>query len=96
MMKVEFERLVGEQISDADWELVELVYNLHPRDFSKEEVATLWKIGGREVFEGLYPLARKVEELIEAKTRLKCELRRVEDELADLRATYGRTKKGVE
>jgi len=96
MMRHEFERLVGEQISDDDWELVDLVYNLHPRDFTKEEIATLWKIGGREALEGLRPVAEKVRDYENRLYRLEYEIKKINKELSKIREAYGRTKKEVE
>ena len=90
-MKWEFERLVGKEVSDEDWELVELVYTYHPKDLTKEETATLYKVGGREIFEGLRPVAEKVKKLEDKVFELEHELRKAKEELVKFRLEHRRT-----
>ena len=99
MMREEFERWIGEEVTDEEWELVELVYNLHPRDFTKQEIVQLWKLGGREVFEGLRPLAERIRDLENKRWILEHELEKIkrkidniDAELQELRITHGRKR----
>lgn len=46
MTKSEFESLIGENISDGDYEMIETVYRCHPSDFTKQGVANLYFLYG--------------------------------------------------
>jgi len=99
MMREEFERWIGEEVTDEEWELVELVYNLHPRDFTKQEIVQLWKLGGREVFEGLRPLTERIRDLENKRwilehelEKIKREIDNIDAELQELRTTHGRKR----
>jgi len=90
MMKMEFERLVGFEVSDEHYEIVELVYEYHPREFSKEDVATLYRIGGIEAFEGLAKVARKMKALLDERDDLERKLKKIYKEIDDLCHSYSK------
>ena len=87
-MKVEFERLIGFEVPDEHYEIIELVYMYHPKDFSKKDVATLYKIGGIETFDGLVKVARKMKALQDERDELQRKLKKINKEISDLYHFY--------
>ena len=62
MMKSELEHLVGAIVTPKDYEIIELVYNYHPCNFSKHATASLYKEFGIIIFEDMKGRSEKVKE----------------------------------
>ncbi|MCM1120082.1 MAG: hypothetical protein NC543_12080 [bacterium] len=66
MVKEEFQDMIGQIISDQDYEIINTVYNFHPsvnEVSGKEEVAELYKSFGLAIFYDLLPRAERNCEL---------------------------------
>lgn len=87
MQKKEFEEMVGNPVSDADYDVVGTVYQWHPsvsETSGKEEVAELYKSFGITVFLDMLPRAKKNRELSMEFGRLRAEMKRVQEEIEEL------------
>lgn len=88
MQKQEFEQRIEQPISDADYELIEFVYQFHPvvsETSGKDEVAELYKSFGMPIFRDMKPRAEMAKELEEKIRKCRSELERLTEELQDLR-----------
>ena len=66
MQKREFEEMIEQPVSDAEYKVIETVYQWHPsvKEVSgKEEVAELYKSFGMAIFHDMLPRAEKDREL---------------------------------
>ena len=65
MTKLEFEALVGREISVEDYQVIDVVYMYYPDRLITEKslLADLYKACGMRVFRDLYPRAREICEL---------------------------------
>ena len=62
MQKREFEEMIEQPVSDAEYKVIETVYQWHPsvKEVSgKEEVAELYKSFGMAIFHDMLPRAKK-------------------------------------
>lgn len=87
MRKREFEERIGKNISDADYGIIETVYQWHPsiRNVSgKEEVAELYKSFGMTIFFDMLPRAEKACELDGKLRHVQSEAERIKDEIKGL------------
>ena len=78
MYQKELETLLGYKLSVEDYEAAEVVYLYHPICGDKEDIARLWKMGGRAFIEELKPLAIKIKEAEERCAGLRTDLANVE------------------
>ena len=79
MMKVEFEELIEDQISQEDYSKIETVYVWYPSFGDKRQAATLYREFGMRIFEDLLPRAEKA--------------RKLEEQMHDLQSAYDATKR---
>lgn len=87
MEKKEFEKRIEESVLDADYKVIEMVYQFHPsiRETSgKEEVAELYKSFGMAIFYDMLPRAEKNRELENRLLHAKAEVGRITDEMYEL------------
>lgn len=87
MQKREFEEMVGKTVSDAEYELIEAVYQWHPsvRETSgKEEVAELYKSFGITIFLDMFPRAEKNRALDTKFRYVQTEMERIREEIKEL------------
>lgn len=81
MMKHEFEKLVGKEVTTKEYDIIETVYVNYPgihHTHGKEQVAELYKVFGLRIFEDMLPRAKRVYEL-------EIRIRDKENQLRDLR-----------
>lgn len=62
MMKPEFETLIGREISDEEWYIVETVY-MHYPNMTKNKIVQLYAEFGMVIFKDLYPRAQKIKDI---------------------------------
>lgn len=87
MEKKEFEKEIERSVPDADYKVIEMVYQFHPsiRETSgKEEVAELYKSFGMAIFYDMLPRAEKNRELEKQLLHAKAEVERIRDEMEEL------------
>ena len=92
MTKQEFEQRLGKQVNSADYSVIEYVYNFHPSISDvggKDQIASLYKIGGMRLIKDMIPTAQRAEKLEE-------EMRQARTALGTLRRQYERLKTGAE
>lgn len=76
MMKQEFEKLIGSEISPENYKTVETVYMYHPLmagETPKQTIAEIYKIGGIGLIRDMLPTANKfavLEESVENTRRM--------------------------
>ncbi len=74
MMKCEFEKLFGSEVSQEDYELYEIIYRDYPGIKDKQHIVDLVKIGGKSVIQDMLPKARMMK-ILEDTVREKKEKR---------------------
>lgn len=60
MMKQEFENLIGKEVSDKDYEVIDRVYTFHPaisETEGKKQIADIYNAGGMTVIRGMLEAA---------------------------------------
>ena len=81
MMRSEFDLYCNTKISDADYELVEFVYNYHPCNFDKASIAKLVEEFGMSI---IYDMRTRAQAAMEQEIkieRLREELKRAQEAL---------------
>lgn len=66
MMQQEFEERIGKQVTSSDYTKIEYVYNFYPtldNVKGKDQIATLYKIGGMRLICDMEATAQKAEAL---------------------------------
>ncbi len=87
MIKEEFRDLVGLEVSDEDYAVIEQVYQFHPavsEVSGKEEVAELYKSFGMSVFYDMLPRAERNRELERRLHKAQAEADRIKQEMEKL------------
>lgn len=87
MQKHEFEELIGRDVSDDDYAVIERVYQWHPvisNTSGKDEVAELYKSFGMAIFYDMLPRADKAFGLENQLHRAKAEVNRIKGEIESL------------
>ncbi|MBQ6503200.1 MAG: hypothetical protein IJI57_04735 [Flexilinea sp.] len=89
MMKSEFEKLLGFEVANSDYKLIDYVYTWHPcisDTEGKKQITDLYRIGGMSIIKSMVEVAKKVQ-IIESKMNiLRIEMRKLETERENLRA----------
>jgi hypothetical protein len=73
-MQCEFEKLLGKSVPEADYRLIEIVYQFHPSNLSKEATVALYKEFGMALIRDMLPRADKMKELEENLRRAQGEV----------------------
>ena len=87
MQKREFEEMIEHPVSDAEYKVIETVYQWHPsvKEVSgKEEVAELYKSFGMAIFHDMLPRAEKNRELESRLRHAQAEVERIKAEMEEL------------
>ena len=87
MQKREFEEMIEQPVSDAEYKVIETVYQWHPsvKEVSgKEEVAELYKSFGMAIFHDMLPRAEKNRELERQFLHASAEMERIRVEMEEL------------
>jgi len=80
-----------EQISESEWEIVEIVYCSHPAipDVGgKDVIANLWKIGKLGIIEEMLPVANECIELEEKIQQRHVEIDKLRTSLKEISDKY--------
>ena len=89
MMKSEFEKFLGFEVSISDYKLIEYVYTWHPcisDDDGKKQMADLYKIGGMCIIKAMVDVAKKAQYIENEIRKLRAEMRKLEQERENLRS----------
>lgn len=92
MMKEEFEKLIGKNVSNEDYKIIETVYTYHPaisETDGKKEITELFKMGGMRLMKDMVSTAERGKQYEETITT-------AENALKNLKAEYQRFKEGKE
>lgn len=65
MMQCEFEALLGAKVPEADYRLIEVVYQWHPSNLDKNSIVALYKEFGMSLIRDMLPRSDKMKELEE-------------------------------
>ena len=74
MMQCEFEKLLGKIVPEADYRLIEIVYQYHPSNLSKEAIVALYTEFGMLLIRDMIPRSDKMKELEENLRRAQGEV----------------------
>ena len=77
MTKKEFENLVGKKVDDFEYTLIETVYTWYPtisNTNGKQEIATLYSIGGFRLIKDMYATARASQSIQNERNALNSRL----------------------
>lgn len=80
MMKHEFEKRVGVVISDSSYAIIEKVYTWHPaisNTEGKDQIATLYKLGGMPMINSMVETAEIMQDLDKERQRARIRLERI-------------------
>ena len=80
MTKEEFEQRIGEEVTPDQYEKIEEVYMWHPTIADKDDIATIYKVGGMRVILDMLPTAQKAETINRKQAELRAELERLNRE----------------
>lgn len=78
----EFEKRVNEAITDSDWKIIDMVYTWHPAisdTNGKNEIASIWKIGGMPLIKGMVEVAELTMKLDEEERKIKAQLEKIQN-----------------
>lgn len=92
MRKEEFEDLIGQALSDGDYEIIETVYLYHPaiRGASGvKELAELYKSFGMTIFYDMIGRAKRNQDLDGQYRRAQAEADRIKEEIVQNRVSMG-------
>lgn len=84
-MKSEFENLIGKEISQQDYEKIELVYMYYPQIKDKEHIARLYQEFGMAIIEDMIPRARQIKELEDKIYEFELVIQGIKEEIKRLR-----------
>ena len=91
MMINEFEELLGEVVSTADYEIIEFVYTWHPsisESNGKQQIVDLYKNGGMLVIKGMVEAATYAKELDDERREYECKLNQIKERIASINSGY--------
>ena len=61
MMKNEFEKIVGHEVSQEEYDVIETVYMSYPGELQKDTVAKMYNESGYILFRDLYKRAAEIK-----------------------------------
>lgn len=82
MMKNEFEKLIGKEVSSSEYETIEMVYTFHPsisNTKGKQQIADLYKIGGMPLMKNMLETAEIMKGLEDEEREIKAALQKIAD-----------------
>ena len=91
MLKYEFEKLIGKEVSTEDYGVIDYVYTWHPivPDVGgKKQIADLYKIGGMLLMRDMYSSATKAREYHEKMEILRRQKEEIEQRMEDLKKEF--------
>jgi len=77
MMKQEFEDKLGAAVTQAEYELIEIVYMYYPGINYASEIVSLFKIGGMLLIKDMLTRAEKIVELENKMSLINTELHKL-------------------
>ena len=77
MMKQEFENIIDGEISNEDYQKIEIVYMWYPGVESKEQIAELYKIG-MTLINDLFPRANEIVNLTSKMNEIQKQIQELE------------------
>ena len=86
MQKTEFENIVGDEVTDGDYEKIEAVYMWHPaisETDGKKQIADLYNMGGMGIISDMLPVAAQVRSM-------ENEIERLQAEIGEIKKRYMR------
>ena len=91
MTKKEFEKLVGKEVDDFEYTMVEEVYTWHPsisETNGKQEIATIFKIGGIRIIKDMYATAKCAMNIQHQKDKMRGEMEYLDRQYHALKEGY--------
>lgn len=88
MQKHEFESLIGKQVPEKDYKVIECVYQFHPvvsEVSGKEEVAELYKSFGMRIFYDMLPRAEANCDLEKQLRHAQARVDKIRDQMEELK-----------
>ena len=98
MMKYEFEKLIEQEVSQKDYEVIEFVYTWHP-DIpdvgGKQKIADIWKVGGISLIKDMKRTAEYAKKNRDEWWKIQAEIekmKKAQDALSDELHEYLRNR----
>ena len=91
MTKKEFEKLVGKEVDDFEYTLIETVYTWYPtisNTNGKQEIATLYSIGGIRLIKDMYATAMAAQSIMNERRKANAQLEYISTQYESLRKGY--------
>ena len=88
MLKIDFEKLIGRELTQNQFECIDRVYAYYPADLDMEDTADLWAMGGFGIFKDLQPTADRAMALVKRKNDLEKQIMNTEEEINALTERY--------
>lgn len=88
MMKEEFEKLLGNTVTDKEYSKIEFVYNFHPSisdTAGKQQIVDLYKLGGMVVIEGMIEVANYAQNIEAEQKVLREKLDSLKERMTDIK-----------
>lgn len=82
MTRAEFEERINDQVTDSEYKIIEMVYTWHPAisdTNGKDEIASIWKIGGMPLIKGMVEVAELTMKLDEEERKIKAQLEKIQN-----------------
>ena len=84
MLKYEFEKILGKNVGDEEYKLIEYIYMYHPlipEVDGKKKIVEYYKLGGMTLMYDMKPTADKAKEHEIKIQKLKFEIQRLREEI---------------
>ena len=84
MTKQEFEERIGGEVRQKDYDIIEYVYTWHPaisNTEGKDQIATIYKMGGMCIIKDMQPTAKLMEELDAEKREAEYQLSKIKAQI---------------
>lgn len=91
MTKKEFENLVGKKVDDFEYTLIETVYTWYPtisNTNGKQEIATLYHIGGIRIIKDMYATAMAAQAIQNERSKVNAQLEYISQQYEALSKGY--------
>lgn len=88
MMKAEFEKLIGKEVSNADYQVINHVYTFYPsisETDGKQQIASFYNLGGMPLIRNMVECADIMQDLEIEQLKAQLQLNRIKERIENVR-----------